>query len=192
MVYSINQVDNFSSMLKCISLLPLFLVLNSGLLCAQSNATFIDWQQWEDQLAENDQSKTLVYVYTSWCTLCKKLEQEAFADSTTRTLLLDNFALVGLDAESKEELQFQEEDYSYVRKNNMGYHELAAHLLDGRLAFPSLVFLDEESNVIQVIHGYQGLEHFNLLVRYYGEDHYKNMPWRSFQRQYGVGQITDD
>ena len=181
-------------MLKCISLLPLILILNYGMLNAQSDAQFIDWQQWEEKLAEEDkgQRKTLVYVYTSWCTLCKKLEQEAFTDSTTQTLLQENFTLVGLDAESKEELQFKDEDYRYVRKGSMGYHELAAHLLEGRLAFPSLVFLDEESRVIQVIHGYQGLEHFNLLLRYYGQDHYKNLPWRSFQRQYGVGQITDD
>lgn len=181
-------------MLKCLSLIPLTFALSTILLHAQnSKIPVLDWKQWsEAPAAEENSNKTLVYVYTNWCTLCKKLEQEAFTDSLTQKLIQDNFILVGLDAESRSDLQFNDKEYSYVRKGNMGYHELAADLLDGRLAFPSLVFLDQQGRVLQVIHGYQGLEHFNLLLRYYGQDHYKRLPWGSFQRQFMNGQVTDD
>lgn len=180
-------------MLKCISLTIITILISSPFLSAQTAAPLIDWQEWQEEITVgNASTKTLVYVYTDWCTLCKKFEQEALTDSVTNKLMTENFQIVGLNAESRADLRFKDEEYQYKRDGNLGYHELAAHLLDGRLAFPSLVFLDEDTQVIQVIHGYQGIEHLNLLLRYYGRDHYKSLPWGSFQRQYGAGQITDD
>ncbi|MEL6972496.1 MAG: thioredoxin fold domain-containing protein [Bacteroidota bacterium] len=180
-------------MKKCFALATL-VVMIVGQLSAQSTSLAItDWNAWETKPETEIQGrKTLVYVYTNWCSLCKKMEAEAFTDSVIQALITDQFTIVGLDAENKEPLNFKGETYEYVRKGKLGYHELAAHLLDGRLAFPSVIFLSEEGEVIQTIHAYQGQQHFEMLLRYYGEDYYRSMPWTSFQRQFNAGQITDD
>ena len=131
-------------MLKCIPFTAVLLSLQSILLSAQTPAVdIIDWEQWESAAITQNEGKTLIYVYADWCTLCKKLEEEALTDTLSQQLINSNFTLVGLNAQSKEDLSYQGEEYSYVRKGSMGYHELAAKLLEGRLAFPSLVFLDE-------------------------------------------------
>ena len=179
--------------MKTRTALAALLILALGSIFAQSSLPpIVEWNTWETNRNQTEGRKTLVYVYTDWCTLCKKMEREAFTDSTIQTLVAAEFTLVGLNAENKAELNFQGEQYEYVRKGNLGYHELAAYLLDGRLAFPSLVFLSEEGEVIQAIHGYHGKQHLEMLLRYYGEDYYRNTPWTSFQRQYSTGQITDD
>lgn len=177
---------------KCIALVALLIVSLSQALAQDSSLPTIDWNTWETERSEVEERKILVYVYTDWCTLCRKMESEAAADSTIRTLLIDEFTLVSLNAEDKAELNYQGESYEYVRQGNVGYHELAAHLLDGRMAYPSLVFLSESGDLIQAIHGYQGRQHLEMLLRYYGEDYYRSMPWTSFQRQFSSGQLTDD
>ncbi len=178
-------------MKKCLALAAV-LVFTLSQLGAQSEALELtDWKTWEANSSTQDR-KTLVYVYTNWCSLCKKMETEAFTDSTIQTLINDQFLLVGLNAESKDALRFKGETYEYVRNGKLGYHALAAHLLDGRLAFPSLIFLSEEGEIIQSIHAYQGPQQFEMLLRYYGEDYYRNIPWTSFQRQFNARQISDD
>lgn len=178
--------------MKCISFATLSLISILQLTAQVTTLTPVEWGTWENNEFTRQEAKTLVYVYTEWCTLCKKLEREAFSDSITQTLIHENFTLVALNAETKAELFFKGNQYQYVRQGNLGYHELVAQLLDGRLAYPSLVFLDEQRQVIQVIHGYQGLAHFGTLLNYYGLDYYKNTPWTSFLRQFEARQITDD
>ena len=99
-------------MKKCFALATL-VVMIVGQLSAQSTSLAItDWNAWETKPETEIQGrKTLVYVYTNWCSLCKKMEAEAFTDSVIQALITDQFTIVGLDAENKEPLNFKGETY---------------------------------------------------------------------------------
>ena len=143
----------------------------------------ISWQTWENQIPAKSPQKTLVYIYTDWCTLCKKMDTETFQDTTIARLVNTYFNPVKLDAETKLELRFQGESYNYVRLEKVGYHELAAKLLDGRLGFPSIVFLDENQRVIQSLPSFQNATQLFALLSYFGMNYYRHVPWTTFQRR---------
>jgi thioredoxin-related protein len=180
-------------MSKYISILGLLIFLSVSAWSQNDNTPILDWKEWQAASSSGEMSgKTLVYIYTDWCNLCKKIETEAFANPGISSLIDNNFTLVGFNAENREEMSFQDKKYKFVRDGKVAYHELAAHLLNGRLSFPSIVVFDENMEPVQIIHGYQSVAQLNMVLQYYGKDYYKNTPWTSFQRSYEAKQIADD
>ena len=165
-------------------LIAIYLFLILGVTYSQVS---IDWISL-DELQEKQKiepRKVIVDLYTQWCGWCKKMDQSTFADSNIASLITESYYAVRFDAESKEEVQFMENEYHYVKKYGRGgYHQLAAALTEGQLSFPTLIFMDESMNVIQAIRGYQGPERFQKILSYFAFDYHKTTPWNQFSSDF--------
>lgn len=159
----------------------------------EKRAEPISWMTWNEAMEaqEMEPKMILVYIYTDWCVLCRRMENGPFLDSNLVELINDNFYAVNLDAESRETWAYQQEEYSYVREGNLGYHQLAAKLLDGRLSFPSLVFLDQDLTIIQSVPGYKEGQELERVLVYFGLDYYLKTPWSTFERTYQTQKFSD-
>jgi thioredoxin-related protein len=96
----------------------------------------------------------------------------------------DKFYPVRLNAERKTSIDYKDKSYTFVEDGKRGYHQFAAELLRGRMSFPSVVFMDEQGEVIQSIVGYKSPEEFERILTYFAEDYYKETPWSAFKRNY--------
>lgn len=152
----------------------------------EKTTPLVNWLTWEEamELAKEENRKILLDVYTDWCKWCKHMENTTFRQPEIVTYINENFFPVKLNAEQREELEYRDKVYKYVKNGQMGYHELAAELLRGRLSFPALVFLDEEMNVIQSFVGYKTPQQLEQIATYFASDHYKKTPWSTYQRMY--------
>ena len=91
-------------------------------------------------------------------------------------------------AEHKEDITFKERLYKFNSAGGRkGYHELASDLLKGRMSYPTVVFLDEDLNVIQPIPGYSDAPKFEAIINYFAGDHYKKTPWSTFEKNFKCG-----
>lgn len=146
----------------------------------------INWMDWNEAVAKvkKEKRKIVLDVYTEWCKWCKQMENTTFQQPELAAYINENFYPVKLNAEQKEELEYRDKVYKFVRNGNMGYHELAAELLRGRLSFPALIFLDEDLNVIQSFVGYKTPLQLEQIAAYFASDQYKTVPWSSFQKTY--------
>jgi len=153
----------------------------------------INWLTWEQGVeAQGKQpKKILLNVYTEWCTWCKRMEETTLQQPAIAKYLNQNFYSVKFDAEQKGNLEYKDKTYKYVKNGNKGYHELAAELLRGRLSFPSIVFLDEDMNVIQALSGFKTPEEFEQIVTYFAKDYYNSTPWSSFTKSYKPIMVSD-
>mgnify|MGYP000055673286 CR=1 FL=1 len=95
-----------------------------------------------------------------------------------------NYYAIKFDAEFKEDIIFKDKTYKFVNSGRRGYHQLAAEITNGRLSFPTLVFLDEEMNLIQPIPGFKDTLVFEQIVTYFANDMHKRQPWSAYQRNY--------
>lgn len=145
----------------------------------------LKWRDLEDagQLNET-KGKTLVSIYTDWCTWCRKMETETFAHPEIVGYLKSNFQLVRFDAEQKGMVEFDGHTYGPIRIGQRVYNELAYSLLNGRMAFPALVFLNEDLEVIQVIPGFKTPQELLPILVYFGSDEYKFKPWPVFLKSF--------
>lgn len=129
--------------------------------------------------AENPR-KIFIDVYTDWCGWCKKMDATTFQDPRIVKILNEDYYAVKLDGEGKETILFKDKEYNFVPQGRNGYHELAAILLNGKLSYPTTVYLDENLNMIQPIAGYLKVHELEPILFFFGKDHYKNQSWQDF------------
>ncbi len=149
--------------------------------------TKVKWLSWEEAIEKNahDQRKILVDVFTDWCGWCKKMDKATFQNPIIARYINENYYAVKFNAEQKEELNYKGKTYKYVGNfAKRGYHELAAEIMNGRMSYPTVVFIDENLSVIQPIPGFQDAKTFEMIMTYFAENHYKSVPWQKFTRAF--------
>ena len=123
----------------------------------EETAAGLKWYDFENAMLVNkkEKKKILVDVYTSWCGWCKVMDKKTFTNPEVVEYLNENFVLVKFNAEVKEPIEFKGEQYEFKRMGRRGANALAIKMLDGRLAYPSLVYMDPEFNKIRTSPGYK-------------------------------------
>ena len=151
------------------------------LLLSLSATAQIEWLSWEEAVSRNEKEpkKMLVDVYTDWCGWCKKMDKTSFQDDAVVDYVNANFYAVKLDAEQRETILFDNHEFTYdASVGRRGAHSLAVALLDGRMSFPSIVYLDHEQKRITISPGFKQAEQLLKELTYVGDDHFRS---RSFQ-----------
>jgi thioredoxin-related protein len=142
----------------------------------------LKWYSIEEvqKLSAENPKKVFIDVYTDWCGWCKKMDATTFKDPRIIKILNEDFYAVKLDGEGTEAIIFKDKQYNFVPQGRNGYHELAAALMNGKLSYPTTVYLDENLNMIQPIQGYMEVNNLELILIFLGKDHYKNQTWQDF------------
>lgn len=138
------------------------------------------------ELQKKNPKPIMVDVYTSWCGPCKMMSANTFGNEAIARYLNDNFYPVKFDAETFDSVSFN--GYSFKNKNapgtNRPVHDFAVSILDGKLVYPSIVFLNEQIQRIQVVTGYYQAAQFEPLMKYFGSGKYKDMKYEDFQKTF--------
>jgi len=146
--------------------------------------TEVNWKSFEKSIALKDSGKKyFIFLYTDWCSWCKKMENTTLKDEKIVNLLNEKFVPVMFNAESKESIQFMGNEFKYVSQGTRGYHELAAALTNNQLSYPSIVFLDEQMNMIQPLPGYKSAEDLRIILTFLGDNIYEKMKFDEYYKQ---------
>ncbi len=146
----------------------------------------IKWMTWEQMLekSKTQPRKVVVDVYTDWCGWCKRMDATTFSDPCVAKYINETYYAVKFDAEQKQDIVFKEKTYKFVKNGMRGYHELAAEITRGQLSFPTIVFLDENIDVIQSIPGYRDVKDFETIATYFGRNEHMKTPWETYLKNY--------
>lgn len=166
-----------------------FLFLFMGCVSMIAQDEKVQWLSWEEaaELASTVENpkKIFIDVYTDWCGWCKKMDKDTFQNPEVAAYMTTNFYMVKLDGEGKEPIEFKGKTYKFVPQGRKGYHEFAATLLQGRLSYPTTVFLDEEMNMLSPVPGYQKPKPFLNIAKYFGDNIYKEKDWKAYSGESG-------
>jgi thioredoxin-related protein len=154
---------------------------------SQLQAQEINWMSWDEAVAlqnsEENPKKMFIDVYTDWCKWCKVMDQNTFQNPKVATYMNENFYMVKLDAEGKEPITYDGKVFKFVPNGRSGYHELALALLQGKLSYPTVVFLDEGQKMLAPLSGYQEVDPFLKVAIYFGDNIYKTKDWPTYVGQ---------
>lgn len=164
-------------------ILFLFVALIANTLSAQE-VTWLSWSE-ASELATTDENpkKIFVDVYTDWCGWCKKMDKDTFQNAEVAAYMESNFYMVKLDGEGKEPIEYKGKTFNFVPSGRNGYHEFAAALMNGKMSYPTTIFLDEEMNMLSPIPGYQKPEPFLNIAKYFGDNIYKEKDWKAYSKE---------
>lgn len=172
-----------------VSTVILLLFLFTGVSSKQNLATEpekVNWMSFEEALEKSkiEKRKIFIDVYTDWCGWCKVMDKKTFSEPAIAAYLNAKYYPVKFNAEQKEDIIFRDHTFKFVAQGRRGYHELAAALLQNKLSYPTVVFLDEDLNLIQPLPGYREPKEFHPILQFFGDDLYKSMKWNKFQEVY--------
>jgi thioredoxin-related protein len=117
--------------------------------------------------------KIVIDVYTDWCGWCKVMDKNTFSDEKVINFVNKKYYAVKLNAEAGGEVQIGAKKYTYP--------QLASELMQGKLSYPTIVYLDEKFNMIQPIPGYQDAKAFHQVITFLGDDHYKKTDFEKYK-----------
>ncbi len=136
-----------------------------------------EWKSFDEGivLAKQQGKKVVVDVYTDWCTWCKKMDSETYADRVVAQTLRAHYISVKLNAESSDPVTFNGEQMTSAE-----FAQAA-----GVTGYPTTLFMDENQKPITVVPGYSPPDKFVQILRYFGEDHYKTTQFQDYLNKRG-------
>ncbi|REJ82454.1 MAG: DUF255 domain-containing protein [Bacteroidetes bacterium] len=143
----------------------------------------VKWLKMEDALRMNQVSpkKIFIDVYTSWCGWCKRMDATTFSDKEVSDYLNEKFYSVKLDAETRDTINYQDKVFLY--KPEYKANEFAVYILNGKMSYPTTVYLDENSKPIGPVPGYLTKEQMLPVLKYFAEDIYKTKAWEDYLKE---------
>lgn len=164
-----------------------FLFFLLGLTVMATSAQQVEWLSWEEAVAkaESDANpkKIFIDVYTDWCGWCKKMDKDTFQNAEVAAYMSQNFYMVKLDGEGKEPIEYRGKTFKFVPSGRRGYHEFAAALMQGRMSYPTVIFLDEKQQMLSPVPGYQKPDPFLKIAKYFGDNIYKEKDWKTYDAE---------
>lgn len=155
---------------------------------AQKGGPKVKWYTWTEAIeameTDDNPKKIFVDLYTDWCGYCKKMDRQTFTDPMVANYLNKHFYPVKFDAEGKKDLSYADHTFKYEpTRGRNGTHMLAFALLDGKMQFPSLVYLDEEQKRIAISPGYKPADSFLKELKFIAGNHYENGSYDDYKKR---------
>lgn len=162
---------------------------------SNTSDTAIQWMTFEEAVAkaQSDPNPKNIFIdfYTHWCGWCKVMDKQTFTDPNVIKYMNKYFYPVKFNAEQKEPITFMGKEYNFVAEGRNGYHQLAAEIMQGKLSYPTFVFLTPDFKIITPISGFVKPEDFEPIVNFLGQNLYQGPnggDWEKYRANYKRGQ----
>ena len=110
-----------------------------------------------EKLSQENSKPFVVFIHTSWCMYCKMMENSTFKNSEIINILNSKFYFIPLDAESKDDILFNNHQFQFIPKGqNTGIHELATALatIDSQVIYPTVTILKSDFLIVFQKHSF--------------------------------------
>ena len=177
-----------------IGILTIFITVQSfiSISSTDEHAGPVHWYTFGEavELQKKSPKMIMVDVYTDWCGPCKMMSAYTFGNSVIAQYLNEHFYPVKFNAETRDSVIFN--GNMFVNHNPEGtprpVHDFAISILDNKLMYPSIVFLNEEIVRVQTMSGYYKADQFEPILKFFGSGKYKNTKYEDFQKTF-VGEV---
>ncbi len=147
-------------------LLFLTIICNDASLVSAQTLKRLSFNEYEMAMAK-EPKPAFIFIRTAWCSYCKRMDHSTLKNKGIINRLNKTFYFVEFDAERKSDITFWNRVYKYKATGlEIGVHELAEELghIDGVLAYPTIVLINEELEIIYRQVGYISIRQFSALL----------------------------
>jgi len=131
------------------------------------------------ELQKNTPKNIMIDIYTTWCGPCKMLDKNTFTNKDLITFVNANYYAVKFNAEGNESVNyknrlFENPNYDPAKaKRRNSAHQFSQYL--GVRAYPTIVFLDDNAELIAPIPGYQTGQKIEIYLQLFKDQTYKDI-----------------
>jgi thioredoxin-related protein len=120
-----------------------------------------------EKLSKENPKPFVVFIHTSWCKYCKMMENSTLKNSEISNILNAEFYFISLDAESKDDIHFNNHQFQFIPKGqNTGIHELATALatIDSQVVYPIITILKSDFSIVFQKHSFLSSKELNAVL----------------------------
>jgi len=164
----------------------IFAVFFSHIVQLSAQDEKVKWMSFEEAVEANDKNpkKFIVDVYTSWCGWCKRMDATTFQDPVIVKYINEKYYAVKLNAERTDTVTLGQQIFINEGKGRRSPHQLAVALLNGKMSYPTIVYLDENVDMLSPVPGYVDAKSIEPILKYFGENAYKDIGWPEFESSF--------
>jgi thioredoxin-related protein len=170
--------------MKILIKLSIFLFITASFSVANKKTTSkVKWYTWEQAVEANKTKKKKLFldVYTDWCGWCKIMDKNTFENDSIAKFLNANFYPVKLNAEQRDSIIFGGKKFEFVNtEGGRGVHTFAYALLDGKMSYPTVVYLTENYERIMIAPGYKEVPELFKQLNFASLEKYKTQTWEQY------------
>ncbi len=144
----------------------------------------VNWISFEDAIALSGVSpkKILLVIYSDFNKGSELLVKSTFADSLIADYVNKTYYCVKLHTETTDTIHIGEQVFINEMKQANYPHQLPIALLQGQMQYPAVLFLNEKTQLINKIFGYQIAKGIEPFLKYFGEGNYNTQSWVDFRK----------
>lgn len=168
-------------------------ILTLTLFSLTLTAQEINWVSLEEAIEsqKTNPKKIFIDAYTTWCGPCKMLDKNTFHNKDVADYINEYYYAVKFNAEGNETITYKGQtftnpNYDFNKKGRNSSHQLTQHF--GVRAYPTLLYLDEEANLITPVPGYKTPSQLELYLKLFESDEYKNIKtqeeWQNYSSNF--------
>lgn len=177
-----------------IALLALTVLSYSSAIAQNKDGSLVNWMTVKEAMeaVKKQPRPILMDFYTDWCGWCKRMMATTYADPGLSSYINQNFYAVKFDAEGKDTVVFEGKTYVPESLAPKTAHPLAAKLLQGKLMYPTTLFLNaydqqkDEFQMKMLAPGYLDKEKIEPILVYILENVYRNASIDEFTRSFNT------
>jgi thioredoxin-related protein len=179
-------------MKRALSAFLILLSLHAAAQTPNTEGSLVNWMSLKEAMEkEKTQPKPIILdFYTDWCGWCKHMMKTTYANPDLAQYINNNFYPAKFDAEGKDTIEYLGKKYYPTSKDPRTPHELAVELLQGKLMYPTTLFLagyDKEKNKFNInmlAAGYLDQQKIEPILVYIVENVYRNATLDDFRNRY--------
>ena len=142
-----------------------------------------------EKLQKESPKIIMIDFYTDWCGWCHKLDKISYSNDTISNYINRNFYPVKFNPETSDTITFNGKIYNSINtgkgKRKKYIQEFAIQALEGKLAYPSIIYLDENFNKVGT-HGYSEPKNLMPILMYFAEKVFKSTSFENFKKYYDI------
>lgn len=161
------------------------------------------------ELAQKNHKHIIVDVYTQWCGPCKMMSKNTFQNPAIAKYINEHYYAVKFDAENFDTLKIVLNVPDTIRDKKTGkvtkvatkkqplkfynpapkgtprsVHQFAASILDNNLSYPSIVFLNDKIQRIDIVKGYHTAPQFEPIIKFIGSSSYVKQKYDEWSKTF--------
>lgn len=172
-------------MKKYLFILAFFLPLS--LAAQKEKINWVTVEEAQELVKKDTTKKILIDVYTDWCGPCKMMAKNTFGEKQTIKYVNEHYVAVKFNAEGPDKVTFNGKEftnpgYDPEKKGRNATHQFAGIAQNnGRLAYPTLVFLNHKLELLTPVTGYLTPEQLEPILHFLGSDAYLTKDYETFK-----------
>ncbi len=152
----------------------------------KAHTEIINWMDFEEALAQNktESRKVLINIYSKYNRGSEVMNKLTLTHPEIANYINQNFYAVKLEVERTDTITVGEQVFINEMKAPNYPHQLPIALLNGKMFYPTLVYFDENSKVINKVNGYMTPAGVEPILHFIGDNNYKTEKWEDFRQSF--------